>query len=53
MPEKRNGMDSQFGMRRVRKSIPDATTSTTTLAHHAKEFIDFSVKKWGPKVSIP
>src|ERR1019366_907568 len=40
MPDTRNGTDSQFGMRRVRRSIPDAITSTTRLAHHAMEFIE-------------
>src|SRR5258708_7717673 len=44
MPDKMNGMDSQFGMRRVRKSIPDATTRTITLAHHAIEFIESQAK---------
>ncbi len=41
MPVKRNGTDSQFGMRRVRKSIPDAVRSTTTVGHQAMEFIKY------------
>src|SRR4029453_4766533 len=41
-PEKRNGMDSQFGIRRVHRSIPAATSNTPRLGHHAIECISLT-----------
>jgi hypothetical protein len=35
----RKGKTSQFGIRRLRKSVMVATTRTTTVGHHANECI--------------